>query len=45
MKRAPDGLLAMLMADSPPAWLEPVETEEGSRLHIWRVSELRGPGS
>jgi hypothetical protein len=41
-ERAPDGLLALLMANHPPAWLEPVQADKNARLHIWRVSELRG---
>jgi hypothetical protein len=32
---APDGLMARLLADRPPAWLQPVPLP-GSSLKLWR---------
>ncbi len=41
--KAPEGLLARLLAGATPAWLEPVESTEKTQLRLWRVTELRGP--
>jgi hypothetical protein len=42
-KKAPDGLLAALLSDATPAWLEPLMGQEGAMLRLWRVTDLRGP--
>ncbi len=35
--KAPDGLLAELLAGAAPAWLEPVTMDEATSLKLWRV--------
>lgn len=35
--RAPDGLLADILAGKVPAWLQPVAAPEGTALRLWRV--------
>lgn len=37
VKKAPDGLVAALLADRAPAWMEPVASEDGTMLRLWRV--------
>jgi len=34
---APNGLMARLMANRPPAWLQPVDLAPGSNIRFWRV--------
>lgn len=34
---APDGLMAAIMADDPPSWLEPVAAEPGTPLRVYRL--------
>ena len=36
-RHAPQGLMARLLANRPPAWLEPVDLAPGSGLRFWRV--------
>ncbi len=38
---APEGLLAALLSDAAPAWLEPVPGPEGVKLRLWRVVDLQ----
>lgn len=40
-KAHPGGFAEMLMAGRPPAWLEPVDIGQGSRLKVWRIAPLR----
>lgn len=35
--RAPNGLMARLLANRPPEWLEPVDLAPGSGIRFWRV--------
>ena len=35
--RAPDGLMAQLLRNRPPAWLQPVDLAPGSHIRFWRV--------
>jgi hypothetical protein len=34
---APDGLMAHLLANRPPEWLQPVDLAPGSNIRFWRV--------
>lgn len=34
---APDGLMARLLANRPPVWLQPVDLAPGSNIRFWRV--------
>ena len=38
MNYAPAGLLAALLRGKAPAWLEPVQGNENTKLRLWRVS-------
>lgn len=35
--RAPQGLMAALLKDRPPSWLQPVNLAPGSHIKFWRV--------
>ena len=35
--RAPGGLMADLLKDHPPQWLQPVDIAPGSHIKFWRV--------
>ena len=37
INKAPDGLVADLIAGKVPAWLQPVGTPEKTALRLWRV--------
>jgi hypothetical protein len=39
MGKAPDGLLARLLADRGPPWLEPVAGQGGTQLRLWRMRD------
>lgn len=36
-RRAPNGLMAQLLKDHPPAWLQRVDLAPGSKIRFWRV--------
>jgi hypothetical protein len=36
-RKAPDGLIAALLAGRAPDWLEPVPAKEKTALKLWRV--------
>jgi hypothetical protein len=41
--KAPDGLLADLIAGKVPPWLEPVAAPEKTQLRLWRVVRSSAP--
>jgi hypothetical protein len=41
--QAPQGFMAQLLADKPPAWLEPVPLPQGTTLRLWRVRQAGMP--
>lgn len=41
---APEGLMAQILRDRPPAWLEPVEIGGPPELRIWRVTDEASDG-